>query len=144
MTSIAPPPWSIGRSSFPMYEDLREFIAQVDALGALRRIEGADPVHEIGGITEVAAGMPDCPAILFDSIKGLPRGFRVFTNATVSPQRAALALGSDPQLPRLDALKEWRSRRSALKPVAPATVKRGPILENSTMEVDLGRFPAPV
>src|SRR4030088_1451971 len=50
-------------------------------VGALRRFEGADPVHEIGGITEVAAGMPDCPAVLFDSIKGFPRGFRVFTNA---------------------------------------------------------------
>src|SRR3954463_16774081 len=115
MTSTAPPPWSTGRSNSPMYEDLREFIAQVDALGALRRIEGADPVHELGGITEVAAGMADCPALLFDSIKGFPRGFRVFTNATVSAQRAALALGIDPKLPPLDALKEWRERRTSLK-----------------------------
>ena len=58
---------------------------------ALRRIEGADPVCEIGGVTEVAAGLPECPALLFDAIKGHARGFRVFTNATVSPQRAALS-----------------------------------------------------
>ena len=76
-----------------MYQDLREFIERVDALGALRRIEGADPRHEIGGITEVAAGRADCPALLFEAIKGFPRGYRIFTNATVSPQRAALALG---------------------------------------------------
>ena len=44
-----------------MYKDLREFIGAVDKLGALRRIEGADPRFEIGGITEVAAGLPDCP-----------------------------------------------------------------------------------
>jgi UbiD family decarboxylase len=127
-----------------MYEDLRDFIAQVDGLGALRRIDGADPVHELGGITEVAAGMPDCVALLFDSIKGFPRGFRVFTNATVSPQRAALALGIDPKLAPLDALKEWRMRRASLKMLEPVTVKSGPVLENSETRVDVGRFPAPV
>jgi 4-hydroxy-3-polyprenylbenzoate decarboxylase len=52
------------------YKDLREFITQVDALGALRRISGADPRFELGGITEVAAGQPACPALLFDAIKG--------------------------------------------------------------------------
>ena len=126
------------------YEDLREFIARVDELGALRRIEGADPLYELGGITEVAAGMPDCPALLFDSIKGFARGFRVFTNATVSPQRAALALGIDPKLRPIDALKEWRSRRGALTMHPPVVVKRGPVLENSRKEVDLTAFPAPV
>jgi len=76
-----------------MYKDLREFIELVDKLGALRRIEGADPRFEIGAVTEVAAGRSDAPALLFDAIKGFPRGFRIFTNATTSPQRAALALG---------------------------------------------------
>ena len=103
------------------YEDLREFIEQVEALGALRRVEGADPLYEVGGITEVAAGSAECPALLFDALKGFPRGFRIFTNATVSAQRAALALGIDPHLPPIEALKEWRNRRAALtmhKPVA--------------------------
>ena len=88
-----------------IYRDLHEFIAQVDALGALRRIDGADPRYEIGGITEVAAGTPECPAMLFDRIKGFEPGFRVFTNATTTPQRAALALGINPALKPLDALK---------------------------------------
>ncbi len=77
-----------------MYKDLREFIALVDKLGVLRRIMGADPQFEIGGITEVAAGLPECPALLFDDIKGHRRGFRIFTNATTNVQRAALALGA--------------------------------------------------
>lgn len=126
------------------YADLREFIGQVEALGALRRVEGADPLYEIGGITEVAAGTPECPAVLFDSIKGFAKGFRVFANATVSAQRAALALGIDPHLPPIDALKEWRARRSELKMHKPRIVKEGPVFENSTKSVDLGRFPAPV
>ncbi len=102
-----------------MYKDLREFIDLVDQLGALRRIEGADPHFEIGGITEVAAGLPDCPALLFDRIKGHGSGFRVFTNATTNVQRAALALGLAPTLRPLDALKAWMEKRKTLRPLAP-------------------------
>jgi 4-hydroxy-3-polyprenylbenzoate decarboxylase len=127
------------------YRDLREFITQVDALGALRRISGADPRFELGGITEVAAGQPDCPALLFDDIKGFATGFRIFTNATVSPQRAALALGIDPKLRPLDALKAWMGKRQNLKMVAPVAVKDAAFLENSARgaDVDLSKFPAP-
>jgi UbiD family decarboxylase len=130
----------------PFYADLREFIDRVEALGALRRIDGADPVCEIGGITEIAAGLPECPALLFDAIKGHARGFRVFTNATVSPQRAALALGIDPALRPIDALKEWKSRRAALTMHKPVTAERALFLENSRSgaDVDLALFPAPL
>ena len=106
------------------YRDLRDFIDRVDALGALRRVDDADPAFEIGGITEVAAGQPECPALLFDRIKGFPRGFRVFTNATTNSQRAALALGIDPALRPLDALKAWMEKRQTLKSVPPVAVER--------------------
>src|SRR5204863_4412677 len=98
-----------------MYRNLREFIAEVEKLGALRHVAGADPHHELGGITEVAAGMPECPALLFDRIKRFPAGFRVFSNATITAQRAALALGIDPGLRPLDALKAWMLKRATLK-----------------------------
>jgi UbiD family decarboxylase len=129
-----------------MYKDLREFIGLVDKLGALRRIEGADPRFEIGGITEVAAGMADCPALLFDGIKGFPRGFRIFTNATTNVQRAALALGLDPALRPLDALKAWMEKRKDLRPLPPAAVKKAAWDENTVSggNVDVRRFPAPI
>ena len=128
-----------------IYKDLRGFIKQVDELGALRRVNGADPRYELGGITEVAAGSAECPALLFDRIKGFAPGFRVFTNATTTPQRAALALGIDPSLAPLDALKEWMKRRQALTPHRPAAVDDAPFLENSMRgrQVDMGRLPAP-
>src|SRR4029077_1097797 len=128
-----------------MYEPLREFIELVDKLGALRRIEGADPRFEMGAITEVAAGRPDGPALLFDGIKGFPRCFRIFTNATTTPQRAALALGIDPNLPPLDALKEWMKKRQSLTPQPPVTITSAPFLENSMRDgdVDLAKLPAP-
>src|SRR5437667_8259411 len=126
-----------------MYRNLREFIAEVEKLGALRHVAGADPRHELGGITEVAAGMPECPALLFDKIKGYPAGFRVFTNATTNPQRAALALGIDPTLRPLDALKVWMTKRQTLKAHKPVVVKDAPFFENSARggEVDLGNRP---
>lgn len=128
-----------------MYEDLRDFIAQVERLGFLRRVDGADPKFELGGITEVAANLPACPALLFDNIKGFPRGFRVFTNVTTSPQRAALALGIDPALRPLDALKLWKDKRQTLKWHAPAPVKDALFLENVQRgtDVDLNKFPIP-
>src|SRR6201993_3326584 len=128
-----------------MYQDLREFITLVDKLGALRRIEGAEPMFEIGGITEVAAGSADCPALLFERMQGCAPGFRVFTNATTTPARAALALGIDPTLRPLDALKAWMKKRKSLTSLAPVAVKTAPFLENSMRDsdVDLGKLPAP-
>src|SRR5215472_1053930 len=105
-----------------MYQDLREFIALVEKLGALRRIADADPQFEVGGITEVAAGLPECPALLFERIKGLAPGFRIFTNAVTSPQRAALALGIDPSVRPLDALKAWMEKRRTLASRPPVAV----------------------
>src|ERR1700733_14091357 len=124
-----------------MYKDLRQFNPPVGKLGALRRIEAADPRFEIGGITEVAAGLPDCPALLFDGIKGFPRGFRIFTNATTNVQRAALALGLDPALRPLDALKAWMEKRKDLRAQPPVTVATAAFLENTFTgaEVDIGR-----
>src|SRR5712672_3707144 len=114
-----------------IYKDLRGFIKQVDELGVLRRVHGADPKFELGGITEVAAGTPECPALLFDSIKGFRQGFRVFTNATTSPQRAAVALGLHPALRPLDALKAWMAKRQTLVMQKPVMVKDAAVLENS-------------
>ena len=128
-----------------IYKDLRGFIKQVETLGALRHIDGADPRFEIGGITEVAAGTAECPALLFDRIKGFAKGFRVFTNATTTPQRAALALGLDPALKPLDALKTWMKKRQTLTPRKPVAVKSAAFLENSMRgrQVDMAKLPAP-
>src|SRR5829696_9770314 len=128
-----------------MYTNLREFIAEVEKLGALRHVAGAEPHVELGGITEVAAGLPECPALLFDNIKGYPTGVRMFTNATTTPQRAVLALGIDPALKPLDALKVWMTRRQNLKPQKPVAVKNAAFMENSLRggKADMSRLPAP-
>ena len=128
------------------YDDLRDFISAVEAIGSLRHVHGAEANLELGAITEVAAGKPDGPALLFDDIKGFKKGFRVFTNSTVQPRRAALALGIDPSLSPLQQLKEWKSRRSKLVMIEPVAAKEALFLQNSQRgdAVDLSLFPAPV
>ena len=128
------------------YKDLREFIADVEKFNVLRHVRGAQTHLEIGGITEVAAGLPDCPALLFDDIAGFPRGFRIFTNPVNTPQRAALALGIDPKLAPIDALLAWMDKRKKLTAQKPEMVKHAAFLENSDEgdAVDLGKFPVPV
>ncbi len=128
------------------FRDLRDFISNVERFSALRRVHGADPHLEIGAITEVAAGMHETPALLFDDLKGFPRGFRVFTNPLMAPERAALALGLDPTLRPLDALRAWMRKRQTLKAVQPTVIKQAEFLENSFHgdNVDLAKLPAPV
>lgn len=128
-----------------MYRDLRAFIELVDQIGALRYVDGADPYLEIGGITELAAARPDCPMLIFDNIKGFAPGFRVCTNATYSPQVSALALGIDPTLSSLDAVRAWKKKREQLVPLPPATVRDAAYLENRMHgeDIDLDKLPVP-
>jgi 4-hydroxy-3-polyprenylbenzoate decarboxylase len=128
------------------FQDLREFIGQIERASRLRRISGADPNLEIGGITEVAAGLPERPALLFDRIPGFAPGFRILTNALSAPERAALALGLDPGLRPVDALKAWMLKRRDLKRHAPLPVASAEFLENSQRgaAVDLGVLPVPI
>jgi 4-hydroxy-3-polyprenylbenzoate decarboxylase len=127
------------------HRDLRVFIEQVAASSRLRRIRGADPHLEIGGITEVAAGQSPAPALLFEDIVGARPGHRVFTNPLNSPERAAIALGIDPTLRPVQMLRAWMERRRGLRPLAPVRVESGPVLENRIEgdAVDLGTLVAP-
>src|SRR3990172_1950008 len=124
-------PGRIERRSTMAFRDLREFISQVEKFSRLRHVDHADPYLEIGGITEIAAGLPEVPALLFDNIKGFPRGYRVFTNPLMAPERAALALGIDPTLRPIDALRAWMKKRQGMKIQKPISVQEGPFLENS-------------
>jgi 4-hydroxy-3-polyprenylbenzoate decarboxylase len=59
------------------YRDLREWLEQVENLGELRRVEGADWDLEIGAVADMARKeSKTAPCILFDAIKGYPKGYR--------------------------------------------------------------------
>ena len=127
------------------YKDLRGFIDAVDRLGELRRVDGADWDLEIGAITEVAARAVQPKVVLFDNIKGYPKGFRVIVNAVCSAATTGLAFGLDPTLAGLDMIKAWKAKLGSYKPLKPVDVAKGAITENldSGDKVDMLKFPTP-
>ena len=128
------------------YRDLREWLDQVDQLGELRTIEGADWDLEIGAITEMArkeAKVPPC--ILFDSIKGYPKGQRLVVGQLNSIKRVALTTGMPTDMATLDLVNAWREKIKVMKPIPPREVKEGLFMDNvwEEKDVDVLRFPTP-
>ena len=69
------------------YADLREFIAELDDLNEIRGVDDADWDLEVGTICELNYERQG-PALLFDNIKGYPKGYRILTNGTETLSRA--------------------------------------------------------
>src|SRR5258708_35254949 len=67
--------------------DLRTWLAEVEKLGELKHVHGADWNLELGAISELNVKKDLPPALLFDETKGYPKGFRVLTCSTSSPAR---------------------------------------------------------
>ncbi len=141
------------------YRDLREFIAQLEQQGELKRIAvEIDPNLEITEICDrtLRAGGP---ALLFERPKG--SDVPVLANLFGTPKRVALGMGAEsvgalreigqllaflkePEPPRgfRDALDKWPVFKQVLN-MAPKQVKSAPcqqvVLEGE--DVDLGRLP---
>src|SRR3954465_3869221 len=127
--------------------DLRTWLGEVEKLGELEHVRGADWNLELGAISELNVKKDVPPALLFDEIVGYAKGFRVLTCSTSSPARLSSIL----RLPierthkgLVEALRglpaKWQARAREFPAI---TVKEGAALENVQREVDLLRFPAP-
>jgi UbiD family decarboxylase len=131
-------------SDFP-YHDLRTFVDGVKALGEYREIEGADWDLEIGALTEATSELiEDPPMLMFDSIKGYPKGYRVVSLATGSRRRAALSLGLPTDKSKLELVRLWTKKIKGATPIPPRVVKTAPVFENSMTgdAIDILKFPS--
>src|SRR4051812_13116068 len=72
--------------------DLRAWLREVEILGELKEVRGADWNLELGAISELNVKKERPPALLFDEITGYPKGFRVLTCSTSSPSRLSSIL----------------------------------------------------
>jgi UbiD family decarboxylase len=128
----------------PEVTDMREYIETLDAMGELRRLEGADLKLEVGALTERAAEK-EGPALLFSNFKDFPKGFRVISNVFRTCKRTGPAMGISSELSGVDYLYAWRKKLAAYKPVPVEQVEGGPVFENqmAESEVDLYKFPTP-
>jgi 4-hydroxy-3-polyprenylbenzoate decarboxylase len=153
------------------YRDLRDFLAQLEALGELKRVAvEVDPHLEMTEICDRALKQGG-PAILFEC----PRGFDgagghphipVLGNLFGTPRRVALAMGAganDDPLPKLRELGEllaflkepepptgWKDAWERWTPIAKHVLHMAPKVESSApcqevvwegVDVDLGRLP---
>ncbi|MGH7769364.1 MAG: UbiD family decarboxylase [Candidatus Binatia bacterium] len=128
------------------YRDLREWLKQVDDFGELRTVEGADWDLEIGAITEMARKeSKTAPCIVFDSVKGYPKGHRLAVGLLNSIKRVALTTNMPLDLPPMEFVRTWRNRIKDMQPIAPNVVKDGSFMENvwEEKDVDLLSFPTP-
>jgi UbiD family decarboxylase len=130
--------------------DLRAWLDDVRKFGELKDVTGADWKLELGAISELNVKKDANPALLFDTIPGYPKGFRVLTCSTSSPGRLSsiLRLGVEKDHHALvQKLRgkpaSWQAQAANYDPVA---IERGPILENvrSGDAVDLEAFPSPL
>src|SRR5215468_5123413 len=106
------------------YNGLRSFLAQCEKLGEVKVIRDADWHLEIGALTETVSELIDePPALMFDEIKGYPKGFRVLSIPTASRVRMALALGLPPDTPKTDIVKHAARRMKHAAPIPPREVE---------------------
>jgi UbiD family decarboxylase len=129
------------------WRDLREWLDVVDALGELKRVQGADSEEDIGAVTEMLDHTEESPCVLFDQITNFTPGYRVLVNSMGSRKRQAVTLGLDPYEASHDRLLQfWRELLKGFAPIPPVQVNRGSIQQNILRDddVDLNRFPVPI
>src|SRR5688572_16775055 len=127
--------------------DLRAWLAEARKLGEVTDVRGADWNLELGAISELNVKKDAPPALLFDEIKGYPKGFRVLTCSTSSPARLSSILRLPVQATHqglVEALRgkpaQWQAQAPKYDPIVATT---GAVLENVQSEPDVLAFPSP-
>lgn len=129
--------------------DLRPWLHDVEALGELTNLKGADWNLELGAISELNVKKTRPSALLFDEIPGYRKGFRVLTCSTSSPARLSSILRLPIRETHRELVGELRGKPRAWQAQAaeydPVTVQDGPVFENVQRDakVDVLTFPAP-
>src|SRR5258708_16971217 len=111
--------------------DLRGWIREAEALGELKKIDGADWDVEIGAVTELGHHRGEqSHALLFDHIKGYPAGYRVLSNTLNTTKRLAMTLHMDTNYTRLHFLKDIKRHKTDLTYIKPPVSKDSPPSHN--------------
>lgn len=128
------------------YRDLREWLAQVEALGELRRVDGATYDEDIGLATELLQHA-NGPAALFDRVPGFAPGFRVLSNF-FGGRRQNITFGFPPTLNKVELSQHLSGalKHAFEHPIPYEVVTDGPVLQNVMRgaDVDLLAFPTPI
>src|ERR1700704_2616669 len=89
-------------------QDLRTWLAQMEAADEVQHVTGANREDEIGGIVDFYQRQTGNKAVLFDEVPGYPRGHRVVANILPSIKRIHLTLGNSGDSSALELVHYWR------------------------------------
>ena len=128
------------------YRNLREWLTQIEALGELRKVEGATAEEDAGMLAEMLAHTEDAPAVLMDAIPGYPQGNRLLINANGARARIAHTFGFDHRTESFNLVELLAERLQGMQPLSPVAVNTGPVMENVIRgsDIDLHHYPAPI
>ena len=125
--------------------DLRDFIAQCERHGDLKRVTAeVDWNLEMSHIAKLMEER-DGPAVLFENVKDHPDSGRVLFGAYSNTRRLATVLGRPADLSMVDLSYEWM-RLSVGEVIRAKEVATGPVFENTIDEDDvdiLRQIPSP-
>ena len=128
------------------YRDLREWIAEADKLGEVRRVKGLSWQEDIGAAAEVILHEETAPCVIFEDIPGTLPGSKVLVNF-FGGDRQKMTLGFPNNLDKLQLSDAFRTHyMSDLKRIEPRYVNDGPIFENVMKgdDVNVNLFPTPM
>src|SRR5438874_5259074 len=108
-----------GREGGLSYRGLRGWLEQIDKMGQLRTVHGANAEEEIGAATDVLQHASEGPAVMFDRVPGYDPEFRVFVNGFGATDRIALTLGLPLGLSKVELADTWRNKIKDLRPIPP-------------------------
>ena len=89
-------------------QDLRHWIAAMEAAGEIQHVTGANREEEIGGIVDFYQRKTGNKSVLFDDVPGYPKGHRVLANLLTSIKRIHLTLGNKGDSSAIDLVHYWR------------------------------------
>ncbi len=128
------------------YKDLRQYIRRLEEEGELTHVEAeVDWDLEVGAISRRAIDRRS-GALLFDRIKGYPKGRRILANllGPSQPVHGLFALACNlPKDTPVPELIEWFARKST-EVIRPVVVDRAPCKENVVKGDDINLFDLPV
>ncbi len=137
------------KSAAPI-QDLREWLARVEALGELVSIkEPVDPEEEMSAVSYLVAKQQPSPAVLFERSSGYdksPIGVRMLWNVLgPSLKRIALTLEEPADTPAVELIRRVKDKLK--QRIAPREVGRGeaPVYQNTVTgkDIDLDQLPIP-
>ena len=126
--------------------DLRDWLARVDRIGELQRIDAAvDAREEMSAITYLLAKTETSPAVLFDTSSNT-HGFRHLWNLFgPSVARTAITLEEDPATPTLELIRRTKDKLRVTIDPREVTPAEAVLYENSLYgeDIDLSKLPIP-